>query len=168
MKTLSLQFKVLLLVAVAMSVAMGVSLLAVTRVYSSIQDLDRISREDTDTQQAILHATFAFKQQVDEWKNVLLRGRDPEQLEKHWNAFLKNEKEVAQGIREARLATPHEGVRAKLEQFLAVHKSAGERYRQALAIFKSSKFDAAEGYSAVEGIDAILESQCEDLALQGA
>jgi methyl-accepting chemotaxis protein len=154
MKTSSLQFKVLLLVAAALAVAMGVSLLALNRVYASIQDLDKISRDDNETQQAILRATFAFKQQVDEWKNVLLRGRDPAEMDKHWNGFLANEKEAAQTVREALISTPHQGVRTKLEQFLALHKSGGERYRQALAIFKSTKFDAAEGYNAVEGIDS--------------
>jgi methyl-accepting chemotaxis protein-1 (serine sensor receptor) len=172
MKTTSLQSKALLLVAAAMAVAIGVALLAVNRVYGSIQDLDRISREDTGTQQAILQATFAFKQQVDDWKNLLLRGQDADALEKHWSAFLKDEKDVEQAVREARTANPHEGVRAKLEQFLVLHKSGGQRYRQALAIFKSSKFDTSEGYNAVEGIDttatALLVEAEKEAAAEGA
>ena len=153
MKTLSLQFKVLLLVAVAMSVAMGVSLLAVTRVYGSIQDLDRIARDDFETRQVILRATVVFKSQVQEWKNVLLRGKDPVAFEKHWQGFLQEEKEAAQLAREARSSTPHEQVRERLEGFIAAHKAAGERYRKGLEAFKESKLDPAAGDKAVEGVD---------------
>jgi len=155
MKTLSLQFKVLLLVAAAMSVATGVSLLAVTRVYSSIQDLDRIARDDFETRQVILRATVAFNAQVQEWKNVLLRGKDPAALEKHWQGFLKEEKDAAQLAREALSSTPHEEVRQRLQGFIATHKLAGERYRKGLEAFKESKFDPATGDKAVEGVDRL-------------
>ena len=36
-----------------------------------------------------------FRTQVQEWKNVLLRGKDPKQMDKHWGAFEKQEKSVA-------------------------------------------------------------------------
>ena len=153
MKTSSLQFKVISLMAIAMAVALAVSVFALTRVYGSIQELDRISREDFETQQAIGHASTLFKQQVQEWKDVLLRGADPAKLDKHWDAFLKQESAVAETVREARSATPHEDVRKGLEQFLAAHKAAGESYRGGLEAFKASKFDAHAGDKAVEGVD---------------
>ena len=56
-KTKSLQFKVLLLMSIALAIALAVSVLALTRVYGSIQELDRISRDDFETQQSILRAT---------------------------------------------------------------------------------------------------------------
>ncbi|HEY4999557.1 MAG TPA: methyl-accepting chemotaxis protein, partial [Usitatibacter sp.] len=164
MKKTSLQFKVLLLMAGAMAFALAISVFALTRVYGSIQELDRISREDFETQQAIQHATVAFKQQVQEWKDVLLRGADTAQLDRYWAAFLKQEGAVADTIREARSATPHEDVRRSLEQFLAAHKAAGVRYRAGLEAFKASKFDPRAGDQAVEGVDRpptalLLESE---------
>ena len=36
----------------------------------------------------------AFKTQVQEWKNTLLRGKDPEALKKHWTGFKKLEREM--------------------------------------------------------------------------
>jgi methyl-accepting chemotaxis protein len=153
MKTNSLQFKVLLLMAGAMAFALAISVFALTRVYGSIQELDRISREDFETQQAIDRAALAFKQQVQEWKDVLLRGDDAQKLDKYWSAFLAQEKAVDDMVREARSAAPHEDVRKSLEQFIAAHKAAGASYRAGLEAFKSNKFDPHAGDRAVEGVD---------------
>lgn len=155
MKTSSLQFKVLALMAVAMAVALAVSVLALTRVYGSIQELDRISRDDFETQQSIAHASIAFRQQVQEWKNVLLRGRDPDALDRHWKAFLAEEKDVGTIVREARSATPHAEVRALLEKFIAAHKSAGESYRKGLEAFRENKLDPFAGDKSVSGVDRV-------------
>jgi len=152
-KARSLQFKVLLLVAGVMAVAVGVGVASLTRVYGTIQDLDRISREDFDTQSAILRASVAFKQQVQEWKNVLLRGKDPQALDRHWKAFEENERNTALQLREARSATPHNEVKDLLDKALASHKSAAEGYRAGLAKFKESGQDPFAGDKAVTGID---------------
>src|SRR5690349_24879757 len=94
MKIQSLQLKVLLLMACGLAVVLAVSLAALSRVYGSIQELDRISREDFETQQAVLRTALAFKQQVQEWKDTLIRGSDPAALDQHWKQFLEREKEV--------------------------------------------------------------------------
>ncbi|MGZ5047754.1 MAG: methyl-accepting chemotaxis protein [Usitatibacter sp.] len=164
MKKTSLQSKVILLMAGAMAFAFAISVFALARVYGSIQELDRISREDFETQQAIQQAAVTFKQQVQDWKDVLLRGSDPERLEKHWAAFLKDEAAVQDTVREARSSTPHDDVRAKLESFLAAHKAAGVSYRAGLEAFKAAKFDPHAGDQAATGVDGapartLLETQ---------
>src|SRR6185503_3152856 len=121
-----LQYKVLLIVAVAMALSLVVSVLALRQVYRSIGDLDRISREDFTAQTTILLAMSEFKEQVQEWKNVLLRGKDAGDMSKHWGAFEKSEKETVERIKEARSGTPNDKVRGKLEEALGLHKSAGE------------------------------------------
>ena len=35
-----------------------------------------------------------FKTQVQEWKNVLIRGADPEQLDKYWGRFQQREASI--------------------------------------------------------------------------
>src|SRR2546421_10709848 len=125
----SLQSNVLLLVAAVMAVAIGVCVASVTRLYGAIQDLDRISREDFETQSAILRASVAFKQQVQEWKNVLLRGKDAALLDKHWKAFEEDERTVAIEIKDARSGTPHDELREVLGKALAQHRAVGDGYR---------------------------------------
>ena len=155
MKTSSLQFKVLFLVACAMAFVLAVSIFSLNRVYGSIQELDRVAREDFQVQQLILRAHGHFKQQIQEWKNVLLRGRDPQALSRHWAAFEKAEKEAAAAAREARAGTSSEDVRTRLQGFLDAHKSAGERYRKGLEAFKAANHDPYVGDKTVEGVDRL-------------
>ncbi len=162
MKTSSLQFKVLSLVAAAMAISLAVSILSLTRVYGSIQELDRISREDFQSQAALLQALVNFKNQVQEWKNVLLRGQDPKALDKYWGQFLKQEKDTVDTMREARAGIRDTAILAKLEEFSAAHKAAGERYRAGLEAFKQSKFDPKAGDAAVTGIDRAPAQNLED------
>ena len=152
-KTSGLQFKVLVIAAGAMLFAVSVAVIALNRVYGSIKDLDRISREDFLVQQQIVRGESLFKRQVQEWKNVLLRGRDAAALDKHWSGFERLEKETHDIVREARSGTANDDVRGRLEAFLAAHKDAGERYRKGLEAFRQSKFDPYAGDKAVEGID---------------
>jgi methyl-accepting chemotaxis protein len=167
MKTSSLQFKVLLIVGIAMSIALAVSIASLMRVYGSIQDLDRITRESFESQQAILRASIAFKTQNQEWKNILLRGKDAAALEQHLKGFEKAEKDTANLVREARSASANAEVRAKLEAFIAAHKAAGERYRQGLEAFKAARLEPAAGDQGVKGVDrsvSDLLSEADKLA----
>jgi len=163
MKIRSLQTKVLLLMACSLAIVLAVSLAALSRVYSSIQELDRISREDFETQQAILRTTIAFKQQVQELKDVLLRGQDPAALDKYWKQFQDREKETADTAKEARSSTAHEDVRTGLEKFIAAHKAAGAKYRQGLEAFKDGKFDPRAGDKVVIGVDRPITDQLVDV-----
>ncbi|HUP29518.1 MAG TPA: methyl-accepting chemotaxis protein [Usitatibacter sp.] len=155
MKTSSLQFKVLLLVASAMAFVLAVSIFSLNRLYGSIEELDRVAREDFQVQQLVLRAHGHFKQQVQEWKNVLLRGREPTALARHWAAFEAAEKDAAAAAREARAGTSSEQVRTQLQGFIEAHKAAGERYRKGLEAYKAAGNDPYVGDKLVEGVDRL-------------
>jgi methyl-accepting chemotaxis protein len=153
MKTSGLQFRFLLVVAGFLAVAAAISILSLFKVYEATQTLDRLSREDFDSQLSILQATVNFKVQVQEFKNTLLRGHDPAALDKYWAGFEAAEKATAEEARLARTATTRREVREKLEQFLVEHKAAGEGYRRALEAYKAAGGDPRAGDKAVAGID---------------
>ena len=153
MKSGSLQLKLLVLVILALGLPLAVALWSLSSVYDATEGLDRVSRKDFLAQETVLRATIRFKQQVQEWKDVLLRGADPAALDKHWNGFTAREAEVKIAVREAREAIPYEDLRAKLDQFLVAHNAAGEKYRAGLQAFKASGFDPHVGDKAVAGID---------------
>ena len=150
MKTFSLQFKVLLIATVALAVALGASLVTLSSVYNSIQELDRVTHEEFASQRTVLQATVAFKQRVEEWKNVLLQGADPASAEKQWSRFLAEEKRVHDLVEEARAANKNADVLALLDKFSEAEKDAGERYRKAFEVFKAGAYQPRVGDGAVE------------------
>src|SRR4051812_27733225 len=154
MKTFSLQFKVLLIAAAALAVALGASLITLSAVYGSIQELDRVTHEEFRSQRVILQATVAYKQRVQEWKDTLLKGADPASAEKQWGAFLKAEKQVQDLVQEARAANRNADVLAQLDKFVAAERVAGERYRQAFEVFKAGAYQPRVGDGAVENMRA--------------
>ncbi|MGE0358214.1 MAG: methyl-accepting chemotaxis protein [Burkholderiales bacterium] len=153
MRFSGLQFKVLALVAGAMFVSLGIAVYSLYRVYDTTRDLDRISRLDSQTQQGILRATVAFKIQVQEWKNVLLRGKDALALDRHWKAFAERESEVRDLVRKARASATDGQIREALERFERSHAELGERYRAGLKTFRESGADPVAGDRSVAGID---------------
>ena len=153
MKSSGLQFRFLLIVAGFLAVAMAISVYSLFRVFGSIEDLDRISREDFDSQQSILMATVHFQRQAQEFNQVLLRGDDPVALDKSWSSFEYSERAAAEEARLARSSSPHKEVRDAVEAFLAEHKAAGETYRRGLEAFKAAKADPRAGERAVTGVD---------------
>ncbi len=94
-----------------------------------------------------------FKKQVQEWKDTLLRGKDPENLAKYWGAFQQREKTVRDEGEALIRQTTDAQVRDMVTQFLAAHSTMGEKYNAALQRFKEANFDPTVGDEAVKGMD---------------
>lgn len=90
---------------------------------------------------------------MQEWKDVLLRGSDPDKLTKYWNGFQKQE-ETVQTIVTALIAEIEDQQAVQLlQQFKTAHKDMGQSYRTAFEKFKESSFDSKVGDAAVAGMD---------------
>ncbi len=94
-----------------------------------------------------------FQTQVQEWKNVLLRGGDAKQLDRYWNGFQKSEASVKDAVARLAKELPQGASRDLLVQFEQAHARMGAGYRQGLEAFKAANFDAAAGDEAVKGMD---------------
>lgn len=66
-----------------------------------------------------------FKVQVQEWKNVLLRGKDPAQLTRYWAAFEKQEKAIKDEAQKLMTALPPGDGRERVSQFAQAHERMG-------------------------------------------
>ncbi len=77
-----------------------------------------------------------FKTQVQEWKNILLRGHDPAQFAKYRKAFDASEEEVREDLRKLGqlLSDPDLNLPlAPVQKAQAEHAALGSKYRKALA-----------------------------------
>jgi len=146
-----LQVKVLGIVAASMAVGVVVALAALTRVYGTAKDLERISGQDFQAQLGIVRTELAFKAQTQEWKNLLLRGASPDMLSVHWEAFVESEKLAQRLASDAKDSTQHPEVSRALDAFAKAHAQAAETYRRALEMMKRG--DVAGADKAAAGID---------------
>ena len=95
----------------------------------------------------------SFKKQVQEWKDTLLRGKNPDALQKHWTAFQQRENDVTQSVDRLIGSVDDREANQLLSDFRQAHKSMGEAYRRGLQEFRDHEFASAVGDKAVAGID---------------
>ena len=78
-----------------------------------------------------------FKSQVQEWKDILVRGHDPAQMTKYRAGFEKSEKAVVDDFASLKAALTELGIATdEVDATLREHRALGERYRGALATWK--------------------------------
>jgi methyl-accepting chemotaxis protein len=82
-----------------------------------------------------------FKKQVQEWKDVLLRGHDPQDRDKYQANFFKEEAAVHKGAQALREEISDAQARALLDEFSTAHEGLGKTYRAALDLFAQSGGD---------------------------
>ncbi|QFS86308.1 MULTISPECIES: methyl-accepting chemotaxis protein [unclassified Marinobacter] len=94
-----------------------------------------------------------FKTQVQEWKNVLIRGADSDQLEKYWQRFQKEEASIQAQLDSLIPAVEAASAKSLLTDFKRAHQEMGRAYRRGFEAFTRSGFDPNAGDIAVQGID---------------
>lgn len=166
---LSLKFKILLLSAL---IVLGLSVLGVTaylqiRSYNAVvDDTATHSQLRSDILVEIQGAAIGFKTQVQEWKNILIRGNDAEQFTKHVDGFIESEAIVQKHLAAALNLQKQEGepidAVIKLQK---EHVELGENYREALKNFDQDNPNAGKAVDKlVSGMDREASSQMQMLA----
>jgi len=101
------------------------------------------------------HAQVHFKKQVQEWKNILLRGNDQKQYEHHFQAFEKEELRVDEYLQSLeKKADALKFVVPQISEARKIHKHLGQKYREALNAYNRSDLKSAVAVDKiVQGID---------------
>jgi methyl-accepting chemotaxis protein len=99
-----------------------------------------------------------FKQQVQEWKNILLRGNAPKQYDAYLASFEKNEKAVQEELRKLRTTGTQIGFDVnRIDEAVQLHQELGIKYREALKSFDQANAEAGKVVDKlVAGIDRPL------------
>lgn len=115
-----------------------------------------------------------FKTQVQEWKNTLIRGKNPEQREKYWGRFNENAQKIQTTYK--RLLTEIDSSQPgykDLSDFASSYPSMINAYRSGYQQFVDSDYGISVGDKAVSGIDrepskslsAAVEAMIKDINL---
>ncbi|WP_373974111.1 hypothetical protein NT239_10730 [Chitinibacter sp. SCUT-21] len=109
----------------------------------------------TQADKALLDGGLMFKQQVQSWKNMLLRASKPQEYATQKDKFMTFERQVQHALTSARdMAGLTRQQQQDFDALILAHKHLGESYRQALQrIDVNNPASALEVDSLVKGID---------------
>ncbi|NJJ56288.1 methyl-accepting chemotaxis protein [Pseudomonas grimontii] len=125
------------------------------------------------TSQLIDEANLQFKVQVQEWKNVLLRGKQPQDMEKYWGQFQDRQRDV-QGILTRLVSQTRSDatLSQRIETLRQEHQQLGVAYQRGRDAYLAAGADPTAGDTAVKGVDRAASEQMSalvsDLREQGA
>lgn len=134
----------------------GVSWTGFHKVIKNFNDAIIISKEMNQAVDVSREAQVTFKKQVQEWKNILIRGQDPEKYEKYHKSFLSESQNVkALLLKLKKMMEMQKGFDvSEIDKALQVHTELEQKYNEAL---KSYRFNDRESIDVVDklvkGID---------------
>ncbi len=150
---MKLRFKLPLAFAAVLLLVFGAALYGIYSLNQSLNTYATTVQASNDHERASNDLALEFKTQVQEWKNTLLRGKDPKALDKHWSAFNKIDREIAERANKLAATLPAGEAKALVEKFAAAHAAMSQSYHKGFEAFKAAGFDAAAGDTAVRGMD---------------
>jgi methyl-accepting chemotaxis protein len=169
---MKLSLKIPLAFTVALLLMFAGALYGIFALNQSINAYGTTVQDNVANERMVSATLVAFKLQVQEWKDTLLRGKDPADLDKYWTAFQTREKTVSTLAAELKTKLPEGESRTLIERFAIAHTSMGEGYRKGFEAFKSAGFEPSAGDKAVAGVgrepSALLEQATQKIAADSA
>ena len=161
----SLRVQILALLGGSLLAILMIALVCFQLLSSSVRGYGQLIDGPLQASQLIDEANLQFKVQVQEWKNVLLRGKQPADLEKYWQQFLAREQQV-QGILDQLIQSSDTTLKARAEQLKESHRQLGQAYAQGRQAFLAAGADPTAGDQAVKGVDRATSEQMSELVSQ--
>ena len=127
---------------------------SILKSFSLLNSFDELENTLVQTERDVNTTLSTFKTQVQEWKNVLLRGHKKEDREKYWERFKQRESDIARQF-DLMLSSEvvSESVKSDIKKFQKAHAVMAKKYREGYDAFVNSGFDPKVGDSFVRGID---------------
>ncbi|WP_353080480.1 methyl-accepting chemotaxis protein [Stenotrophomonas sepilia] len=104
-----------------------------------------------------------FRGQVQEWKNVLLRGHEDALRQRHLDAF-DNEGRLVERLAKGLVTSPDARTRELAQAFIGLHAQLQQDYHAALQAFAAAGYDPAVGDTLVRGKDRAVATALDALS----
>ncbi|MDO8756083.1 MAG: methyl-accepting chemotaxis protein [Polaromonas sp.] len=150
---MKLSLKLPLAFALALGLLFAGGLFGITRLNQAVHTYEHDVLRHVDANKKAANIAGDFATAIQEWKNVLLRGKDPKDLDKYWAAHLKEMKSVADGIRALNTVLEDGPAKATAQKLVSAMDGAAQGYQQAFGEYKASGMDFAAGDKAARGKD---------------
>ena len=138
----SIQNKLILIFIICVLATIGITGFIVVKYESALASNEQLSEQSKQLQNRALNAQIYFKTQIQEWKNILLRGYDKPLYDKYFNSFLLYEKKTRQEVELLSvLAEEYPELKDNAATFIAEHKKLSSLYRKGLSIYNTTKYN---------------------------
>ena len=161
---MKLSLKLPLAFALSMALLLCGALFGIWRLNNAVAsfEVDVLHEVAAQNKGAEIAAHFAVA--IQEWKNTLLRGSDPKELEKYWSSHQKEMGEVQARILELDKMVADQGAARPLVSRLRTEmESAQAGYRSAFEAFKAAANDPVAGDQAAKGKDRAAAATLNEL-----
>jgi methyl-accepting chemotaxis protein len=163
----SLRAQLLALLGGSLLLILLIALSCFNSLSNSLQAYQGLLHGPIDASLLVDESNVEFKTQVQEWKNLLIRGQNPADFDKHWSQFEGQERKVQETLDKlAKQAGLDRAIKSQVEQLRSEHKSLGNAYRKGRDAFVAASHDAKAGDLAVKGIDRAASEQMTALSAQ--
>ncbi|HJV23582.1 MAG TPA: methyl-accepting chemotaxis protein [Holophagaceae bacterium] len=161
--------KLFVLVGVLLGIALliwGSGTYDLSRTIGQVQESYAETERAVQASDGVREAQSDFKTQVQEFKNMLIRGHEAAEMAKHRAGFEKSEREVVDDLGKVKALLPRLGMDPKLaDDTLAAHREMGVKYRAALLLFDPAKpLSYREVDRQLRGIDRPMAASLTDLS----
>ncbi|WP_458377099.1 methyl-accepting chemotaxis protein [Pseudomonas fluorescens] len=160
----SLRAQILALLSCSLFAMLLIALACFHFLSSGVQSYANLIDGPLHTSQLIDEANLQFKVQVQEWKNVLLRGKQPADLDKYWKQFEDRQRDV-QGILGdlAGQKGIEPQLKTRIERLRDEHRLLGAAYQKGRDAYVAAGADPTAGDTAVKGVDRATSDQMSEL-----
>jgi methyl-accepting chemotaxis protein len=165
----SIKSKLSFLIGGAIVIFLCASLIAIWQLKREINSYSQLLENEIRFEREIKDLNYLFKVQVQEWKNFLLRGADPEKYQKYWTEFSELDRRIKDET--AKLLPqlkPYQQPFVMLSDFQTQHQQFYAQYEKGKIAFSNANFDHKVGDSAVTGIDRAPSQLLNDLSQEMA
>jgi methyl-accepting chemotaxis protein len=151
---MKLSLKLPLAFTLALTLLLMGALFGIWRLNNAIASFEVDVSHEVAGQKKGAEISAHFAVAIQEWKNTLLRGSDPKEQDKYWNAHLKEMADVAQRIQELDKLVDEKAAAQPLVSTLRTEmENAQAGYRQAFEAYKQAGNDPVAGDRAAKGKD---------------
>ena len=147
-------------VLISRPVITSIFVLTLLNVFSLIQlnnsaaDVEYVENEIIASERLVSESLQLYKTQIQEWKNVLLRGDDRVNRERYWQRFRLKESEVQDVIQTLlKSKSLSAEIRSLLVEFRGKHQNMSIDYRKGYQHFLDNEFNHKYSDQFVRGID---------------
>ncbi|UMZ10472.1 methyl-accepting chemotaxis protein [Pseudomonas sp. MPFS] len=163
----SLRAQILALLSGSLLAMLLIALACFQLLSNGVQSYRELIEGPLHSSQLIDEANLQFKIQVQEWKNVLLRGKQPQEMNKYWQQFEDRQRDV-QSILGQLAQTPGLDVslKSRVQRLAQEHLALGQAYQKARDAYVAGGADPSAGDAAVKGFDRAASDQMSELVTE--